>query len=117
MGFMRCEQLFHTSAALQKDLPIDGFLMVIDTCSRTARPAVHTIATGSRVMITLTMHDGLEPVETSSGFATTRRECSDDVALTGAGGRGALWRPSLRGRGRGPACAPLHQDCVPLSER
>ena len=47
--------------------------MVIDTYSRIARPAVHTIATESCPMILSTMPDGPKPVANSSGYATTRR--------------------------------------------
>ena len=76
---LRCEQIFHTSAALQKDLR----LTVIDAYSRTARPAVHAIATGSCPMSPPTMAAGLKPVATASGFAITRRGRSGDVAVTG----------------------------------
>ena len=47
--------------------------MVIDTYSRTARPAVRTIATEPYPMTPLTIPDGLGPVPTSSDFATDRR--------------------------------------------
>ena len=47
--------------------------MVIDTYSRTARPAMRTIATEPYPMTPLTIPDGLGPVPTSSGFATDRR--------------------------------------------
>jgi hypothetical protein len=90
--------------------------MVIDTYSRIARPAVHTIATESCPMILSTMPDGPKPVANSSGYATTRRGRSDDLAVTADPTGAALRRPSLRGRGRGPVCDPLHQDCVPLSK-
>jgi hypothetical protein len=60
--------------------------MVIDTYSRTARPAVHTIAPESCPMMLSTMPDGPKPVANSSGYATTRRGRSDDLAVTGAGG-------------------------------
>ena len=46
--------------------------MVIDTYSRTARPAMRTIATEPYPMTPLTIPDGLGPVPTSSGFATDR---------------------------------------------
>ena len=37
-------------------------------------------------MMDLMIHDSLEPVLTSSGFAITRRRRSGDVAATKAGG-------------------------------
>ena len=80
-------------------------LMVIDTYSRTARPAVHTIAPESCPMMLSTMPDGPKPVATSSGCATTRRGRSDDLAVTGAGGEERCGGRAFEGSDAAP-CAP-----------
>ena len=58
-------------------------MTVIEIYSRTARTAVHAMATESCPMTPPTMPDGLKPVTTASGFAITRRGRSGDVAVTG----------------------------------
>ena len=106
---MSCEHLIHTSERCQRGLR----WAVIATYIPTTPTAVDAIATGSRPMMPSVMTDSREPVPTTSGFETTRRGGSGDVAATGAGGE-----ERYEGRAFGVAgAAPRAPHCARIVSR